>query len=280
MLKGENIICISSIDWDFNWQGHQEIMATFAKNNNRVLFIENTGVRVPTIKDLLRLKKRIKNWLKGIRGIRKETENLFIFSPVVIPFPYSRVARWFNRRLILSTIKKWMEIVNFSGPIIWAFLPTGITLDIIDNLNKKLIVYYCIADFAELVRDSKKIKKTERQLLKKADVVFAQGKQLHDYCKRYNNNVSIFPFGVKLETFENQDLQNKEVPQDLKDISHPIIGYIGGIHRHIDLKLLEYLAKDSPDWSIVLIGPRQMDPGPLKDVENIYGSLNTVLCLC
>ncbi len=270
MLRHENIICISSIDWDFNWQGHQEIMSTFAKQGNRVLFIENTGVRTPTIKDLPRVKKRIKNWFKGISGIREEMDNLFVFSPIVIPFPYSRLARWCNRRLILSTLKKWMEIVNFSDPIIWSFLPTGLALDIINSLNNKLIVYYCIADFAELVRNSKKIKKTEVQLLKTADVVFAQGKQLQDYCKKYNTNVSIFPFGVKLETFNDQALQGKQVPLDLAGISYPIIGYIGGMHRHIDWKLLENLAKDNPQWSIVLIGPKQMDPLPLKDMKNIF----------
>ncbi len=62
MLKNENIICISSIDWDFVWQGHQEIMATLAKNGNRVVFIDNTGVRTPGMQDIWRLKKRIKNW--------------------------------------------------------------------------------------------------------------------------------------------------------------------------------------------------------------------------
>ena len=52
MLTSENIICISSIDWDFVWQGHQEAMSAFAEKGNRVLFIENTGVRTPTLRDL------------------------------------------------------------------------------------------------------------------------------------------------------------------------------------------------------------------------------------
>src|SRR3989338_180157 len=104
MLKNENIICISSIDWDFIWQGHQEIMSTLARNGNRVLFIENTGVRPPGIRDISRIKNRIKNWLRGIKGIREETANLYVFSPLVLPFPYSRIARWINRRLILSIL--------------------------------------------------------------------------------------------------------------------------------------------------------------------------------
>ena len=42
-----DILCISSIDWDFIWQGHQEIMSTLAAQGHRVLFLENTGVRAP-----------------------------------------------------------------------------------------------------------------------------------------------------------------------------------------------------------------------------------------
>ena len=58
MLKNENIICISTIDWDFLWQGHQEIMSTFVKNGNKVIFIENMGVRIPRIRDISRIRKR------------------------------------------------------------------------------------------------------------------------------------------------------------------------------------------------------------------------------
>ena len=137
MLKDENVICISSIDWDFIWQGHQEIMSTLAKNSNKVLFVENTGVRAPGIKDIPRLKKRIKNWFRGVKGIRREMDNLYVFSPLVLPFPYSRIARWINRYLILPILEKWMEVTNFSNPVVWTFLPTALSLDIAHNLAKK-----------------------------------------------------------------------------------------------------------------------------------------------
>jgi hypothetical protein len=82
MIRNQDIICISSIDWDFIWQGHQEIMSTFAKNGNRVLFIENTGVRTPGLRDVSRIRARLKNWFKGVKGIRKEADNLYVFSPL------------------------------------------------------------------------------------------------------------------------------------------------------------------------------------------------------
>ena len=31
MLRNVDIVCFSSIDWDFIWQGHQEIMSAFAE---------------------------------------------------------------------------------------------------------------------------------------------------------------------------------------------------------------------------------------------------------
>jgi len=101
MLNGQDILCLSSIDWDFIWQGHQQIMSTLAREGNRVLFIENTGVRAPGLRDLSRLRHRLQNWRRSTRGFRKERENLFLYSPLILPFPYFRLARWVNRALLL-----------------------------------------------------------------------------------------------------------------------------------------------------------------------------------
>lgn len=269
MLKNENIICISSIDWDFVWQGHQEIMSTFAKHGNRVLFIENTGVRMPSISDVPRLKKRIVNWFKSVKGFRKEMENLYVYSPLILPFPYSRLARLINKHFLLKSLRRWMSSLEFHDPIIWTFLPTGIALDIINNIENKLVVYYCIADFYELVDNPKKIKKTEDELIKKSDLIFAQGKFLETKCKKNNSNVYIFPFGVNIEAFAAFRHDESHIPSDIKDIKKPIIGYIGGIHRHIDFKLINYFARKHPEWSIVLIGPIQTDVSQLKGLSNI-----------
>lgn len=137
MLTGKDIICISSIDWDFIWQTHQEIMSRFARNGNRVLFIENTGAREPNIKDIPRIKHRIENWLKGVKGFRMEMDNLYVFSPLILPFPYSRIARWINHYLMLPVLRRWLKVMDFNNPIIYIFLPTPLSLDIIDNFNKK-----------------------------------------------------------------------------------------------------------------------------------------------
>ena len=65
MNRQHDILCISSIDWDFIWQGHQEIMSRLAADGHRVLFIENTGVRQVRVSDLGRIRARLKNWQIG-----------------------------------------------------------------------------------------------------------------------------------------------------------------------------------------------------------------------
>lgn len=269
MLKGENIICISSIDWDFLWQGHQEIMSTLAENNNRVLFIENTGVRFPTFKDFSRIKSRIKNWLKGIQGIRMEKDNLYIFSPIVLPFPYFRIAKWINHKLILSVLEKWLKIADFTNPILWIFLPTPLSLDIIESLSSKLTIYYCIDNFRVSSVAAQKIMRSEIALLKRAELVFVTSKGLYDYCRQYNNEVHIFPFAVNFRQFE-QVKAGGYIPEELKGIKRPIIGYIGGVHKWIDLKLIKEIAQRYPDYSFVFVGPIQTDIASLMKLKNLY----------
>lgn len=270
MLKNENIVCISSIDWDFIWQGHQEIMSAFAKNGNKVLFIENTGARMPGIRDTARVKNRLKNWFKGIKGIRKERENLYIFSPIALPFPYSRFALLLNHRLVYSILDRWIKIMNFSDPIVIVFLPTPLSLDIINSMAKKAVIYYCIDNFSVSSAFAKKIKKSEIKLLKKVDLVFVTSKALHDYCSKYNASVYRFPFGVNFEQFQKARMETGSVSKELVNIKKPIIGYVGGVHKWIDQGLIKDLAGKNPDYSFVFVGPLQVDVSCLTCLNNVY----------
>jgi len=270
MLKNENIICISSIDWDFIWQGHQEIMSTLARNGNRVLFIENTGVRAPGIRDIPRLKNRIRNWFRGIKGIRKEKDNLYIFSPLILPFPYFRVARWINLHLVLPILEKWMKIMDFTNPVVWTFLPTPLSLSIIDNLIKKLVIYYCIDNFSVSSVSVKKIRKPEIKLLKKADLTFVTSKALYNYCSRYNDKTYTFPFAVNFQEFEEVRLKKDFALDELQNIRRPIIGYVGGMHKWIDQGLVKRAAEKYPEYSFVFVGPLQTDISLLKKLKNVH----------
>jgi hypothetical protein len=140
-LPGRGIVCLSSIDWEFNWQGHQQVMSALAERGHPVLFVENTGVRVPTLRDLPRLVTRLKNRWRSPGGLRRERERLDVCSPLALPFPYSPVARAANRALVLRRVRRWMRATDGRPPILWTFLPTPLVLDLIAAIRPARIDY-------------------------------------------------------------------------------------------------------------------------------------------
>ena len=46
----------------------------------------------------------------------------------------------------------------------------------------------------------------------------------------------------------------RKVPDSIKRLNRPIIGYSGLISRRIDLELIHYIASKHPEWSLVLMG--------------------------
>lgn len=269
MLTGKDIICISSIDWDFIWQTHQEIMSRFARNGNRVLFIENTGAREPNIKDIPRIKHRIENWLKGVKGFRMEMDNLYVFSPLILPFPYSRIARWINHYLMLPVLRRWLKVMDFNNPIIYIFLPTPLSLDIIDNFNKKIVIYY-FADSLRVISHNR-IRKSQTGLLKKADLVFVTARQMYDESRSYGDKVYVFSPGVDFRKFEMAMMRKRHEPgEKINGLKRPIIGYVGGVHKWVDQGLVKSIAEKYPEYSFVFIGPIQADVSLLSGLRNIH----------
>jgi uncharacterized SAM-binding protein YcdF (DUF218 family)/glycosyltransferase involved in cell wall biosynthesis len=264
-----DILCVSSIDWDFIWQGHQEIMSRMAAEGHRVLFVENTGVRAPKVRDLPRVRQRIRNWWRGTKGFRQERPNLFIYSPLLLPLPYFWLARWINRRLLSRALRRWMEAVGFNRPVLWTFLPTPLALDIIAAVDPQVTIYYCIDDLASSSPGARKIVASEERLFKQADLVFVTSERLQSRAEKFRTEVHLFPFGVNLERFEEVRRAHGTAPDDLRSLARPVIGYVGGLHQWVDQPLLAGVAKRLPDMSFALVGPAQTDVSRLQGCANV-----------
>ena len=264
-----DILCVSSIDWDFIWQGHQEIMSRMAAQGHRVLFVENTGVRAPKVRDLPRVRQRIRNWWRGTKGFREERPNLFVYSPLLLPLPYFWLARAFNRWLLSRALRRWMEAVGFSRPILWTFLPTPLALDVIRAVDPQVTIYYCIDDLASSSAGARRIVSSEVQLFRQADLVFVTSEKLRERAARYSDRVHLFPFGVNLERFDAVRRGNDQAPQDLAPLKRPVVGYVGGLHQWVDQPLLAAVAERLPEMSFALVGPVQTDVSALERRSNV-----------
>ena len=270
MNRRPDILCISSIDWDFIWQGHQEVMSAFAAEGHRVLFLENTGVRAPSVRDIPRVRHRVRNWWKGTKGFREEQPNLFVYSPIVLPMPYSRIARWINRTLLLRSMRRWMRAVGFVRPIVWTFLPTPLALDLIRDLDPQLTIYYCIDDFASSSVAARRIVSSEERLFRTADLVFVTSEKLRARAAQISADVHLFPFGVRFDAFDRVRGEASAPPEEIAALRRPVVGYVGGLHQWVDQDLLAAVAARLPEVSIALVGPEQTDVSKLRSAPNVH----------
>ncbi|MFI5245969.1 MAG: ElyC/SanA/YdcF family protein [Gemmatimonadales bacterium] len=269
MPPRRDVVCLSSIDWDFIWQGHQEIMSTLASDGHRVLFVENTGVRGLNVRDLPRVRQRVRNWWRGTKGFREERPNLFIFSPLLLPLPYSRVARWVNRLLLARALRRWMRAIGFYRPIVWTFLPTPIALDLIEDIDPEITIYYCIDDLAASSPGARRIVASEERLFREADLVFVTSEKLRQRAARNSGHVHLFPFGVNFERFDRVRHSTDTLPPDLQALKRPVVGYLGGLHQWVDQELIVAVASRLPDVTFVLVGPAQTDVQALERCPNV-----------
>src|SRR6266850_1895147 len=178
MISGRDFIIISSIEWDFLWQGPQEIASRLARAGNRVLYVENTGVRSPKLSDAHRVLSRVVKWANAFasHGLRTVAPNLYVCSPVVLPPLGKRWQRELNRRVLLPLVGRAARSLQLRHPVLLTFLPTDTAIDLIQLLRSDdaVTVYYCAADFAELSSRPARLAETERELVGMSDLVLAQ----------------------------------------------------------------------------------------------------------
>lgn len=269
MLRGQGILCLSSIDWGFLWQGHQQIMATLARAGNRVVFVESTGVRRATFRDLRRMRLRLRN-RRGWAGTREELPGLVVHSPVVLPFPYSRLALAANGPMLVREVRQCLDGIGIERPIVWSFLPTPLSYRLAAAVKARLTIYHCVDDFRSSSTAAAQIRASESRWFNDADLVFVTSQRLRHRAEAHSSRVHLFPSGVDYERFERARKGDSGEPDDLAACQRPRVVYLGGLHRWLDQELLIDVASRLPECSFVLIGPLQTDVTALAATENIH----------
>jgi glycosyltransferase involved in cell wall biosynthesis len=288
MITGRDIIFISSIEWNFLWQIHQEIASRLAKAGNRVLYIENTGVRSPGLRDAGRVALRLRHWIRALRshGVREVAPHLYVTSPLVLPSFGSAFRRLVNRRFLLPIIKRTARKLGMNDPLLWTYLPTDTAATLINMLRAKssVVVYYCGADFSQLTPSVEQFRHSEAAILKQSDLVFTFCSPLVEHCRKWNDNVHIVPAGVDLDAFPTKEINGDDgrheslelkstrraVEQTFTSLPRPVIGYVGGLHKLVDYDLLREMARERTRWSWVFVGPVQAEVGALAELPNVH----------
>lgn len=265
----DSCILFATADWDEPyWTNKQHCAKSLAELGTKVLYVESVGLRNPkagSAKDWGRLWSRLKKGLASLLlGAAERAPNIFVLSPLLIPAGHRHPAtRALNRILLKAAIARTTAREHFKRPLIWTYHP--FMLDVIDDMEKQALLYHCVDDLAAIPGvDADAFRAAERNLLERADVVFATAPSLAEHCKQYNANTHYLSNVVDAEHF-GRALEPGPIPADLACIPEPRLCYHGVLSDFkVDFQLLIDCARLKPEWSWVFIGEeREGQQSPL-----------------
>jgi hypothetical protein len=266
MLTGENIICFAN-DWHNDPTSKHQVMKLLSQKN-RVLWVNSIGMRKPSASssDLKRIFVKLQSFLKGLEKIH---ENLFVFTPIVLPLPSSAWARQINVLLLRASLWYYRKQLGMQDFQLWTFVPTMV--DLAGKMGEKTLVYYCVDEWSQFsFMDSEAMRNMEIRLLQKSDIVFVTADHLYRDKVQFNKNTFLVEHGVDHEHFSQAQNESLDSPLDIRNIKKPILGFFGLIHEWIDLDLIEHVAKAKPEWSLVLIGKSSVDISRFQKYANVH----------
>lgn len=267
-MEQRNVLLIASASWDSPTKVNVHFVAEhLAKDGNRVLFVESLGLRGPRMAkaDIKKVLKRIINFLKGPR---KPIKNVYVLSPLPLPFQRFDFLRKLNTVWLRAYIRLFQTALSFEEPILWLFLPTGNFL--IGNVQETLRIYHCVDDYAANPGvDSEYVRQLEGEVVTQVDLVLTTAISLYERFKTMHSNVAYLPNVANYGMFSLAQDEETKIPTQVTALPRPILGYWGNLADYkIDWKLLESVAQTRSDWTFCLIGPEGLgDPG--TDLEKI-----------
>lgn len=266
MVEGKEIICFAN-DWDGEPLSKKHIMKRLARKN-RVLWVNSIGNRSPKVNrnDINRIFKKVRQFFNGVKQVE---ENLYVFSPVMIPFYHSKTLRKINQLLLAAMLRRKLKELGFTKPITWTFAPSS--ADVVGRLGESKVIYHCVDEFAAFSdAPQAAIQKMEETLLKKADLVIVSANTLRESKRKVNRSTHLVRHGVDYHHFKKALDPAVAIPADVAKLPHPIIGFHGLIADWVDLALIRRLALEHPDWSVAILGASQTDLSPISGLKNVH----------
>ncbi|MBC8034101.1 MAG: glycosyltransferase [Chitinophagaceae bacterium] len=281
-LEGRDIVIIGLQPWYYEIGSNCKNIATyFAKNNNRVLYVDLPINR----KTFLSKNKKagiamhcevIKTKKDEIRQLESNMWELFPTSVIesINFLPSSSIftaINYLNNKRFAKNIKDATRKLGFKNIILFNDNDIYNGYFLKELLQPSLYIYY-FRDFLQGYDYWKKHTTVlEPKLIAKADLVVANSTYYAEYCSGYNPNSHYIGQGCKLDLFNPES--SAPIPDDVRHIEKSVIGYVGALDSvRLDLKILELIARSHPEWNIILVGPEDdvFLNSSLHQINNIH----------
>ncbi len=260
-----DIVCVSHIWWDFVWQRPQHVISRLA-SRHRVLWVDEPMIEigprheafeVTAVSEKLRLGRLVlRSDPETFRRRLDETRDGAGGHPFDVSSTLERASLMFESRFqerLEREVSAYVASWRRNRLVLWLYTPLAVRF--IDLLNPDLVVFDVMDDLASFRFAPERLVEQERELMRRADLVFAGGPTLHETRRSRHGDLHLFPSGVDEAHFATALHDELPIPEPMRPFPRPIVGYFGVIDERIDLDLLRGVAAARPDWSVLMIGP-------------------------
>ena len=281
MLVNRDIIVVGIQAWDIEIGSNSKNIAVEFSKSNRVLYVNSPLDRITMLRKRKteNIRKRIQVFKSGKPEIIKLTPTLWNLFPATVLESINwikspRLFDWLNRinnKRFAKQIKLAIDQLGFKDFLIFNDSDMFRSYYLKDYLNPETYIYYTRDNLITVDYWEKQGTRLEALHMKKADLVVANSTYLATLARKHNPNSFYVGQGCDVSLFDSRLVSS--IPQDIKDIPKPVIGYIGALlSLRLDLKILEFIAESRPQWSLVLVGPEDesFKNSRLHQLKNVY----------
>lgn len=268
-------ICFSAQDWWYHNQAHSDfqLMRSIAARR-RVLVVNSIGMRMPmpgrSTHVVRKIARKLRSVAKFVRRPLPDQPEFFVMSPLPLPFYGSPTLRSINAALVRAQVALVSRLLGMRDPVIMVTIPTA--WDVVRPMRRTALVFNRSdrhSDFPEADRAT--IEDLEGRLLEHADhVLYVSHALMEDEVPACGDRAFFLDHGVEVAHFRPRDAA--EIPADIATLPRPRIGFFGALDDFVvDFDLLEHVATELPDASLVLIGDSNQDTSRrLAEYPNVH----------
>ncbi len=282
MIKGRDIIVVGIQAWDIEIGSNCKNIAVEFSRHNRVIYVNPPLDRITLNrgKNSEKIQKRlkIKNGLEpDLVEIEPNLWNLYPKTMIesinwIGSHSLFKILNKRNSRLFANDIQTAVSRLNFKNVILFNDSSMFLGLHLKSFLKPEVYVYYMRDYLIKVPYWKKHGEKIEPQLIETADVIVNNSALYTEYGLQFNPNSFMVGQGCDVSLFSDKNNTIK-IPDEFQKIPKPVIGYVGYLtSMRLDIELLEYMAIQRKNWSIVLVGPEDEDfkKSALHNLPNVY----------
>lgn len=266
----QSVVCFGGEDWWYHNRGHvdMQIMRRFSARQ-KVLYVNSLVMQKPRLGGNARMWMKIRRKFKSLlRGMSRVDANFYVYTPIVLPIHHVPLLSRLNRGGIGFQVSRAMRRLSMERPIVWVACPVACEAAL--ALPRRALVYQRTDRFEEFPGvDHDQISACDRTLKREADVTVFVNRSLYGEEAHLCRNAVLLDHGVDYDLFSRAEADPR-VPDEMKGLRHPIVGFFGGIDGHTsDIPFITEVARMSPDLTFVFVGAVSVDVSGLSSLPNV-----------